>query len=105
MSDWQTALVIGAAIGLLVGIKIARDSRAKESVRGGALAAAFHYLACAGMSTTIPFIITGIVVGLPFLKLFGTAVGILAMTFACLLVYAIDERNAPPAEARPVLTD
>jgi hypothetical protein len=105
MSDWLTALLIGAALGLLVGTKIARDSRAKESVRGGALAAAFHYLACAGMSTTIPFIITGIVVGLPFLKLFGTALGILAVTFACLLVYAIDERSAPPAEAKPVLTD
>jgi len=106
MSDWLTALLIGAAIGLVVGIKIARDSHAKESVRGGAAASAFHYLACAGMSTTIPFIFAGIVVGLPFLKLFGTAVGILAVTFACLLVYAASERGAPPAEAaKPVLID
>lgn len=105
MSAWLTALLIGAAIGLLVGVKVARDSNAKEKVRGGAVAGAFHYLACAGMSTTIPFIVAGIVAGLPFLKLFGTAVGILAATFVFLLAYAVRERGAPPVEAAPVLID
>jgi hypothetical protein len=105
MSDWMAALLIGAAVGLLVGIKIARDSHAKERVRGGTAASAFHYLACAGMSTTIPFIFAGIVAGLPFVRLFGTAVGILVVTFAFLLGYAASERGAPREEIKPVLTD
>jgi hypothetical protein len=36
----------------------------------------------------LPFIIAGIVIGLPFLALFGTAVGFLALTGVSLLVYA-----------------
>jgi len=96
MSEWLIAILIGAAIGLALGVKIARDSNAKQPVRGGALAQVFHYLACAGLSGMLPFIITGIIVGLPFLKLFGTAVGFLAITGAFLLIHAGAERPSLP---------
>lgn len=96
MNDWLIAILIGAAIGLALGVKIARDSNAKQPVRGGALAGVFHYLACAGLSGMLPFIIAGIIVGLPFLKLFGTAVGFLAATAAFLLVHAGAERASLP---------
>ncbi|MBN1202106.1 MAG: hypothetical protein JXJ20_09645 [Anaerolineae bacterium] len=101
MDNWLLAIVIGMAFGLLIGIKIARDSNAEAPVRGGALASALHYLACAGMASMLPFIITGLVIGLPFLKLFGTAVGFLVLTGAFLLLYAIFERQtATPSTAQ-----
>jgi hypothetical protein len=92
MNDWLIAVLIGAAIGLALGVKIARDSNAKQPVRGGAFARLFHYLACAGLSGMLPFIITGIIVGLPFVQLFGTAVAFLATTAVFLLVHAGAER-------------
>ncbi|NDJ75261.1 MAG: hypothetical protein GYB65_03290 [Chloroflexi bacterium] len=95
MSDWLIVVLIGAACGVLLGIKVARDSRTKETVRGGTGADVFHYLASASMSSTLPFIIAGIVVGLRFVVLFGTAVGFLALTMTWLLLYASIEQNAP----------
>jgi len=101
MNDWLIAVLIGLAIGLLLGIKIARDSHRKQPVLGGILAQVFHYLACASMTTMLPFIITGIVVGLSFFKLFGTAVLFLAFTAIFLLVDVLLERMAAtPTAAR-----
>jgi hypothetical protein len=106
MSDWWTAVLIGVTFGLVIGVKIARDSLAKESVRGGVLAQGFHYLACAGLTGMLPFIITGLVVGLPLVELFGTAVGSLAVTAGLLIGYAVIEQSAPPApDTGPTLSD
>ncbi len=88
MTDWVIAVLIGAGVGLLLGIKIAHDSNARQPVLGGILARVFHYLACAGLSGMLPFIIAGIVVGLSFLALFGTAIGFLVLTGVFLLAYA-----------------
>ncbi|MBN1565591.1 MAG: hypothetical protein JXA10_17230 [Anaerolineae bacterium] len=97
MSEWLIAIIIGAAFGLVVGAKIARDSSDAEPIQGGPLAELFHYLAGAGLSGMLPFIIAGIIVGLPFLKLFGTAVGFLALTAIFLLLHASFERGAATA--------
>ncbi len=97
MNDWLIAVLIGVVLGLALGVKIARDSNAEQPVRGGMLAQVFHYLACAGLSGMLPFIIAGIIVGLPFVKLFGTALGFLALTAVFLLVHAGTERTALPA--------
>mgnify|MGYP005850078143 CR=1 FL=1 len=93
MTEWVIAVLIGVVIGLVIGVKIARDSNARQPVRGGVLAQVFHYLACAGLTGMLPFIITGIVVGLSFLALFGTAVGFLALTGLFLLAHAGFERT------------
>jgi hypothetical protein len=94
MQDWMIAVGIGLLIGLAIGIKIARDSHKKQPVLGGVPAQIFHYLACSGISSVLPFIITGLIVGLGFLSLFSTAVGLLALTALCLLVDALIERTA-----------
>jgi len=94
MSEWLIAIIIGAAIGFVIGIKIARDSNAKKPVMGGPVAQLFHYLACAGLTGMLPFIIVGLIVGLPFLKLFGTALGFLAATAIFLVIHATVERGA-----------
>ncbi|MBN2303280.1 MAG: hypothetical protein JXQ72_02305 [Anaerolineae bacterium] len=91
MNSWLLAIIIGAACGLVIGVKIARDSNREQPVLGGLLAQVFHYLACAGLTGMPPFIIAGIIVGLSFLKLFGTAVGFLAVTGMLLLIYAAVE--------------
>lgn len=105
MSDWLIAVLIGMAIGLVVGVKIARDSAKVQPITGGMLSDTFHYLACAGLTGILPFIITGIVLGLPFLTLFGTALGFLALTAMFLLLHASIERNAPPPLEQSHLTE
>lgn len=105
MGDWMLAVVIGAGVGLLLGVKIARDSHADHPVMGGPLAQVFHYLACVGLTGMLPFIITGIIVGLHFLELFGTALSFLAFTALMLLIYAAIEQNAPEARRSHLIED
>lgn len=100
MNDWLIAIIIGAAVGLVIGIKIARDSNKKLAVTGGPLAQLFHYLASAALTGMVPYIITGLIVGLSFLKLFGTAVGFLALTALFLLLYGLFERASVSSAAR-----
>jgi hypothetical protein len=105
MTHWLIAVIIGLAIGLAIGVRIARESNRKQPITGGPLAKVFHYLACAGFSTVLPFVTAGIVIkiiiGLSSLALFGTAVGFLALTGVCLLIYAGFERTAgTPSAAR-----
>ncbi len=94
MTHWLIAVFIGIVIGLLLGVKISRDAGKKLPVKGGIAAHVFHYLACSGLTSVAPFVLTGVILGLPFLTLFGTGVGLLALTFAFLLVDAAIERAA-----------
>jgi hypothetical protein len=97
MSDWLTAVFIGLAIGLLLGVKIAHDSHKRQPVRGGVWGQVLHYLACSGLTSVLPFIITGLIVGVPFLQLFGTGIGLLALTAVFLVLYALIERSTTTA--------
>ncbi len=99
MGNWLLAVVIGAAVGAAVGGKIARDSNAKQAVQGGTAAQLFHYLACASLSALLPYIVAGLVLGLSFGALVGTAVGFVALTGAFLLFYATFERRTPSPSA------
>lgn len=105
MGDWLLAVLIGAGVGLLLGVKIARDSHSNIPVMGGPLAQAFHYLACVGLAGMLPFIITGLIVGLHFLELFGTALGFLAYTGLMLICYAAIEQNAPEVKRSHLIED
>ena len=101
MSDWLLAVMIGAAFGLAIGVKLARDSKQKKGLRGGAASEALHYVACAGIASVLPFVIAGIVLGLPFPTLIGTGVGFLAFVALVLLAFAALENAAPPLPERP----
>lgn len=101
MSDWLWAVIIGVAFGLAIGVRLARDSKQKQGLRGGAVSEVLHTLACAGIASVLPFIIAGIVLGLPFLTLVGTGVGFLAFVALALLAFAALERAAPPLPERP----
>jgi len=94
MNDWLLAVLIGVVIGLLLGVKTSRDAGKKLPVKGGIVAQVFHYLACSGFTSVAPFALTGVILGLPFLTLLGTGVGLLALTFGFLLVDAAIERAA-----------
>jgi hypothetical protein len=97
MVDWLIAVVIGVVLGLAQGILIARQANRREPVRGGALGQTLHYLACAGLTSTLPFIVAGLIIGLRFVVLFATAVGFLAITFGLLVACVMVERDAEPA--------
>lgn len=96
MTEWLLAVGIGVVLGLAFGVKIALDSHHREPVRGGPPAQALHYLACAGLAGVFPFVLAGIIIGLRFLVLFGTAAGLLALAFVLLLGWAVVERRAAP---------
>jgi len=98
MADWFIALLIGIALGLLLGIKIARSSKKAEPILGGLPAEIFHSLACSSLSSGLPFIIAGLIVGLHFLALFGTGIGLIGVTALLLLIYAVVERGARAAK-------
>ncbi len=49
MTDWVIAVLIGVGVGLLLGIKIAHDSNARQPVLGGIPARLFHYLGLRGL--------------------------------------------------------
>lgn len=106
MSDWLLAVLIGIALGLVIGVKLARDSKKKQGLRGGAASEALHYLACAGIASVLPFVLAGIVLGLPFLTLLVTGAGFLAIVALALLIFAALEQTSPPLPERPIeLTD
>lgn len=102
MSDWLLAVIIGLALGLAIGAKLARDSKRKQGLRGGSASEALHYLACAGVASVFPFVLAGAVLGLPFLTLLGTGVGLLALVGLLLLAFAALEQAAPPLPERPI---
>ena len=91
MSDWLAAVIIGAAVGLILGVQIARGSATKQPIQGGTAARLFHYLACVSLTGMPPFVLAGLLLGLPFLTLFSSALGFLAVTAVCLLAYAAAE--------------
>ena len=100
MENWLIAVAIGGAVGVVLGVKIAQDSNAKLAVKGGAPAQLFHYLAGVSLSALLPYIVAGVVVGLSFSALIGTAFGFMALTGLFLLLYAVFERRtqAPSAQ-------
>lgn len=97
MNEWLIAVLIGVAFGLVIGIKIARDSHQKEPIKGGAPAQAVHYLAGALLTSVPPFAISGIIIGLSIVKLLGTGIVLLGATYGCLLILATFERPATSA--------
>ena len=106
MSDWLLSVLIGIALGLAIGVKLAQASKEKQGLRGGAASEALHTLACAGIASVLPFALAGIALGLPFLTLLGTGVGFLAIVALALLAFAALEQAAPPLPERPIeLTD
>lgn len=97
MSDWMTAVVIGGVIGAVLGIGLARYSLKKLGIQGGLVAHSLHYLACAFFGSSTPFIITAIIVGVPFLTMFGTALGFIATAGLMTFLYGVAESQAQPA--------
>lgn len=94
MTDWETAMLIGLALGLILGYQISRDSAAKEPVRGGMLAHVFHYLACVTLTSAPVFVISGVILGVGFIWLVLSALGLVGITALFLLVHAAIERQA-----------
>lgn len=68
-----TVFGIAAVAGLLIGVYISRQSQAEKAVQGGLPATILHYLACSALSSTTPAVITSIITGLAFQKMFSIA--------------------------------
>lgn len=95
---WSSAVLIGAAFGAVIGIYLRQQSLKEKPINGGMPAEVFHYLACAMLGSTTPFIIAAIVNGLPFLTMFGTAIGFLLVGAIMVIGYAAFESQAPEVQ-------
>ncbi|MDZ4763372.1 MAG: hypothetical protein SGI73_02390 [Chloroflexota bacterium] len=61
-----TNIVIGAAIGLVLGFFVHRKVVAKDPIHGGIVATALHYLSAAVFSSTVPSVLLTVFTGLGF---------------------------------------
>jgi hypothetical protein len=86
-----TAFLIAAGCGLLIGLYIRRESLREEKISGGLPAQMAHYLACTMLSSTTPAIVTSIIIGLPFVQMFGTALSFVLLGALFILAYAYVE--------------
>lgn len=96
----QNALLIGLAIGAVLGVVIVRASHREEAVRGGPLAHLFHFLGAALFAGTLPTVLTTVILGGGFLQAVATAFALVVISLALLLIYALFER--PALEGAPV---
>lgn len=100
MPNWLIAWVIGLAFGLVIGRAGARDSAKADPIRGGTLARAFHYAACA-LIFAVPWtaLLGSLFLGEgKFIPRVLTALGLVLMDLAlaalCLLAYGALEAPA-----------
>ncbi len=92
---WLMALLIGGVFGLIAGVFVARASDARKPIKGGPLAAFFHYLGSSAFVAAAPTVLIGVFVyRLPFGSSVGLAVGLLALVAVCLIVYGAFETAA-----------
>ena len=97
MENWQIAVLIGGLIGLLAGTWVARKSAQKETLTGGPLGKALHYMACAAQTAAAPAALVSVILsrGLPLVPriLSGVelAVGFIALALLLLVIHALYE--------------
>src|SRR5579863_2008404 len=97
MANWQIAVVIGGALGLIGGWWVARKSARKEPLKGGIVGTVLHYLACAAQTAAAPTALVGVILAhdlhlIPrILTGVGLALGCIAVTVVLLVVHAAYE--------------
>lgn len=99
----MTVLLIGAVIGLLLGVLMARESQRRQPVRGGLLAQLFHYLGSAAYSALIPAILVAILAEMPILRVMATGLSFGVTAWLSLFLYGLFESSAPPLEEKVVI--
>ena len=92
MSPSLIAVLAGAVIGLILGIFVARKSAAEKPIRGGSLANVFHYVGASASVAVLPTILIGtFIYRLGLARNVLLAIGMVAVSAVCLLLYAVFE--------------
>jgi uncharacterized membrane protein len=105
LPTWAVALLIGGAIGLVVGWFVAQESAKEKPIRGGPLASLFHYLAASAFVSIAPTVLVGAILYhahfFPRL-LQGIGLGITWLVTAAvfMLLYAVLESTSDRGEAQ-----
>jgi uncharacterized membrane protein len=99
LPNWAIALLIGGAIGLIVGYFVARKSAKEQPIQGGPLAKLFHFLAASAFVSIAPTVLVGAMLyHLPFfprlIRGIGLGFGLLAVAAIFMLLYAVFEAPA-----------
>jgi hypothetical protein len=95
MLKWLLVALI-AAFALYAGTFVARKSAAKKPIHGGPLATAFHYLGVTiGVAISPTLLVAAFVFRLPFIQYSGVCIGLFALEFVMLMLYAYFELQTP----------
>jgi hypothetical protein len=94
-SNWIMAIVIGLGLGVFIARNVAAQSIKKQPINGGSHVYALHFSACIFLSAGLPYVITGLIAGLSFARVFGTAVAFLAIGALLVVAFAVPEAKAP----------
>lgn len=95
--DVLETLAVAAVFGVVLGPLLARSSARREKIYGGTAAQVFHLLGAVAMMGLLPGVIAGVILRIPFVTTFSIALGLLALCFAALLVFAVLEKPSRPA--------
>jgi FtsH-binding integral membrane protein len=94
MDDTLTqVLLVCAAFAVIFGPLTARSSHRKNPVQGGILAHAFHLIGSMAFVSTLPGVITALILGGGIRLAFPLALGLTALSLSSLMVYALFERQ------------
>jgi hypothetical protein len=94
------ALLIGLAMAAILGYFTARSSNRREKIYGGTAAQIFHYIGAGLFAATPPTVLLTLILGGEFLQAVLTAVAFLAVSYGCLVAFAVIERPLYEAEQR-----
>ncbi|MBI5930865.1 MAG: hypothetical protein HY862_16260 [Chloroflexi bacterium] len=102
MSDLEIVLLVGLALGLILGPLTARSSARREKIYGGTPAKTLHLIASGLFVATPPAVLVGAIAGLGLKTLFPLAFSVILSSLGILIVFAIFEKQAKPAVNPPV---
>lgn len=98
---FEQSILIGGALGAILGIYIARVSQRHDPVRAGALAQVFHYLGAACFVSALPTAITALIIGGGFGTALPAAFLMVGLSLLSLLIYALLELPHRPPKTDP----
>ncbi len=106
LPTWAAALLVGGAIGLIVGWFIAQTSAKEKPIKGGPLASLFHYLAASAFVAVAPTVLVGAILYRAhffprLIQGIGLGLTLLVTAAVFMLLYAVFEAPAERGESQP----
>lgn len=94
MENIGLALLIGVGVGTVLSLFVAPRSLKEKPLYGGLPSQVFHYLGVLGFCSTVPTVITTVILHEGFLRAVLLALSLSAFSFVTLVIHAAFEKPA-----------